>query len=136
MALNGTINGSTSNKYIDAKIVWSATQSIVGNYSDVTATLSYSRNNTGYTTGGTWSGSITINGTKTSGSKYMTITYKSSKIPKLHNGVEVGFPPLFFISKSFFVQVQQIKNITSPKFHHCRMVKFRAWFAFLTVTYR
>ena len=80
MALRGTIWGSTGNQYIDSKIVWSATQSITGNYSDVTATLYYSRNNTGYETGGTWSGSITINGTKTSGSKYITITYNSNTV--------------------------------------------------------
>lgn len=81
MALKGTINGSTSNKYIDSKIEWSAVQSISGNYSDVTATLYYSRNNTGYTTSGTWSGSITINGTKVAGnSKYLTLTYNSNTV--------------------------------------------------------
>lgn len=78
MALSGTIKGSTNNQYIDAKITWSATQSIDGNYSMVTATLSYSRNNTGYTTSGTWSGKITINGTATNNSKYLTITYNSN----------------------------------------------------------
>lgn len=78
MALSGTITGSTDNQYIDAKITWSATQSIDGNYSMVTATLYYSRNNTGYTTYGTWNGKITINGTATSASKYLTITYNSN----------------------------------------------------------
>ena len=78
MALSGTIKGSTNNQYVDAKISWSATQSIDGNYSMVTATLYYSRNNTGYTTYGTWSGKITINGTTTSDSKSLTITYNSN----------------------------------------------------------
>lgn len=78
MALSGTITGSTSNKYIDCNITWSATQSATDNYSDVTATLYYSRNNTGYTTSGTWSGSITINGTTTSASKRLEITYNSN----------------------------------------------------------
>lgn len=78
MALSGTIKGTTSNDYISAKIEWTATQSISGNYSDVTATLYYSRTNTGYTTYGTWSGSITINGTKTSGSKSIEIKYNSN----------------------------------------------------------
>jgi len=78
MALSGTITGSTDNQYIDAKITWSATQSVDGNYSMVTATLYYSRNNTGYTTYGTWSGKITINGTATSASKSLTITYNSN----------------------------------------------------------
>lgn len=81
MALKGTINGSTANKYIDSKIEWSAVQSISGNYSDVTATLYYSRNNTGYTTSGTWSGSITINGTKFAGGpKGLVLTYQSNTV--------------------------------------------------------
>jgi hypothetical protein len=44
----------------------------------VTATLYYSRNNTGFTTSGTWSGSITINGTTKSDSGYLSITYNSN----------------------------------------------------------
>ena len=78
MALKGTIKGSTNNQYIDAKIEWSATQSVDGNYSTVTATLYYSRNNTGYTTYGTWSGKITINGTQTSSSGSLEIKYNSN----------------------------------------------------------
>lgn len=78
MALNGTITGSTGNQYIDAKIVWSATQSVDGNYSMVTATLYYSRNNTGYTTSGTWNGSLIINGTKKTSSASLSITYNSN----------------------------------------------------------
>lgn len=80
MALKGTITGSTANQFIDCKIVWSATQSIAGNYSDVTATLYYSRNNTGYTTQGTWNGKIIINGVETSSTKYITITKDSNTV--------------------------------------------------------
>ena len=80
MALSGSFTGSTSNKYVQPKIVWSATQSIDGNYSDVTATLYYSRTNSGYTTSGTWSGGITINGTRTSGSKQISITQNSNTV--------------------------------------------------------
>lgn len=78
MAKSGSFTGSTNNEYIVPKITWSATQSISGNYSDVTATLTYSRTNTGFTTGGTWNGSITINGTKATGSKYIEITHSSN----------------------------------------------------------
>ncbi len=96
MALSGTINGSTANQYIDAKIVWSATQSIDGNYSMVTATLYYSRNNTGFTTSGTWNGSITINGTKKTGTSTLSITYNSNtqaitntvKVPHNNDGTK------------------------------------------------
>ena len=63
MALSGTINGKTNNRYIDVKMDWSATQSYEDNTSKITAKIYYKRNNTGYTTSGTWRGSITINGT-------------------------------------------------------------------------
>lgn len=78
MALSGSFTGTTNSSVITPKIVWSGVQSVTGNYTDVTATLSYSRTNSGYTTYGTWSGSISINGTKTSGSKYVEITYNSN----------------------------------------------------------
>jgi hypothetical protein len=70
----GTINGSTGNEYIDAKVVWSSTTNALKNQSSVTAALYYKRNNTGYTTYGTGSFSITINGVKTSATKTLTIT--------------------------------------------------------------
>ena len=78
MALNGNFTGSSSNQYVQPKITWSATQNIGENYSDVTATLTYSRTNSGYKTYGTWSGGITINGTRVSGSKHVSITQNSN----------------------------------------------------------
>ena len=69
-----TINGSTGNQYIDAKIVWSSTPDNQANKSTVTAALYYKRNNTGFTTSGTGTFSITIDGTKTSVTKSLTIT--------------------------------------------------------------
>lgn len=71
---SGTINGSTGNEYIDAKIEWSTTPNTMLNYTTVTAALYYKRNNTGYTTYGTGTFSITINGETTSASKTLTIT--------------------------------------------------------------
>lgn len=64
MALSGSFTGTTNNDYIVPKIIWSATQDILGNYSMVTAELRYSRTNS-QTTYGEWYGSITINGVKT-----------------------------------------------------------------------
>ena len=61
---SGIINGTTSNNYVICKLEWTSVKNEVGNYSDVTATLKYSRTNSGYTTSGKWSGSITINGVK------------------------------------------------------------------------
>ncbi len=77
MALSGNFSGSTGNQYIRPDIYWSAAQSQDGNYSDVTATLYYSRSNSGYTTSGTWSGGITIDGQRTAGSRHIEISYNS-----------------------------------------------------------
>lgn len=74
MALSGSFTGTTNNEYITPKITWSATQSTVLNASEVTATLSYTRTNSGYETYGTWIGSITIGGKKLEGTKSVTIT--------------------------------------------------------------
>ena len=71
---SGTINGSTGNQYIDSKIEWSSVANADANSSSVTAKLYYKRNNTGFTTSGTGSFSITIGGTKKSASKVMSIT--------------------------------------------------------------
>lgn len=78
MALSGTFAGTTANEYVTPKIIWSAVQNVAGNYSDVTATLYYSRTNSGYTTAGLWEGSITIAGDTKSDSKQLSITYNSN----------------------------------------------------------
>lgn len=69
---SGTITGTTGNQYIDAKIEWSSYH-LSFNESQVRAALYYRRNNTGFTTEGTGTFSITINGTKTSETKSLTI---------------------------------------------------------------
>lgn len=71
---SGTIYGSTGNQYIDSKIEWTSTANTSANTSTVTASLYYKRNNTGFTTQGTGSFVLTIDGQKTSASKHMTIT--------------------------------------------------------------
>lgn len=78
MALSGIFYGTSSNPRIKPQISWSATQSVAGNYSDVTAKLQYTRSNSGYTTGGTWKGSLTVDGDSLSKSLYMEITYGST----------------------------------------------------------
>lgn len=70
---SGTITGSTDNQYIDAKIEWSSTTNTTANTSTVTAKLYYKRNNSGFTTSGTGTFSITINGVKTTRSERMDI---------------------------------------------------------------
>jgi hypothetical protein len=61
-----TIWGTTNNKYIDSAIDWYSTPNTEGNYSDVTATLFYKRNNTGYVTEGKGNFSLNIGGQVTS----------------------------------------------------------------------
>lgn len=61
---SGTINGTTGNQYIDAKVTWSSGTNVDKNTSSVTAKLYYKRTNH-YTTYGTGTFSITINGQKT-----------------------------------------------------------------------
>lgn len=77
MAINGILTGTTNNQMITPEIRWSTVQNYAENYSLVTASLHYSRNNTGYTTYGTWEGSISINGQKVTGSRYIEIGYQS-----------------------------------------------------------
>lgn len=69
----GTIIGSTGNQYIDAKIEWSSVPNAATNKSVVTAALYYKRTNN-YTTYGTGSFSITINGIKTAISVYVSFS--------------------------------------------------------------
>ena len=75
MALSGIFYGTTSNPRLKPQIVWSAVQSPEGNYSDVTASLQYTRSNSGYTTGGTWTGTLTIGEETVQDTLYMEITY-------------------------------------------------------------
>ena len=70
---SGTINGTTNNQYIDAKIEWSSTPDSAANKSTVTAALYYRRNNTGYTTYGTGTFRIWINGSGSSATKEISI---------------------------------------------------------------
>jgi hypothetical protein len=71
---SGLIKGTTGNEYIDSKIEWTSKLYSSTNMSYVGAALFYRRNNTGYTTYGTGSFSITINGQKTSKTATITIT--------------------------------------------------------------
>lgn len=60
---------SSNHSQLSAKIVYSYTQSVSGNYSDVSATL-YIKKNQSIATSGTWSGDINVGGSGNSGSQY------------------------------------------------------------------
>lgn len=84
MAISGSFYGTTGNASIKPKITWSAEENIEGNYSDVTATLSYSRTDSSKTYG-KWAGSLTINGdTKSVSGKYIEITKNSDTVAISH----------------------------------------------------
>lgn len=74
--VSGTIIGTTSNEYIDVKIEWSSMylSSLNLNASTVSARLYYKRNNTGFTTSGTGTFTISINGEKASTTTFVNIT--------------------------------------------------------------
>lgn len=61
---SGNFNVSSSNGYVTAICTWTSTPNTNGNYSDVYAELRASRTNSGYTTYGVGTTSITINGTQ------------------------------------------------------------------------
>lgn len=91
MALSGNFTGTTANKYIVPKIIWTATQSISGNYSDVVAELRYSRTNNDKTYG-EWYGSITINGTKIPSTQVDNDGYIRIEITKDSNTLAMKTP--------------------------------------------
>lgn len=69
-----TFTGSTNNRYIDAAIYWQVnSQDVTANTSVIYVELWYRRNNSGYTTSGTWSGGITCDGQTQTGSKHLDI---------------------------------------------------------------
>ena len=77
MALSGIINGTTSNPGIVSRVEWSATQSIDGNYSVVTARgiLNWTTNLKTYGTGTYY---LSIDGQQESNTVYAEITYNSN----------------------------------------------------------
>ena len=80
MALRGEFYGSTNNAFIKPKITWEAVQNPEENCSLVTATLTYSRTNTGFTTSGTWVGELKIGADGKVESRYVSITYASNTV--------------------------------------------------------
>ena len=70
---SGTITGTTSNQYIDSKIQWTSVKNEAANTSTVTASLYYRRNNEGFTTSGTGTFYISIDGEGTTVTKTMNI---------------------------------------------------------------
>ena len=118
MALNGVFYGSTSNQYVKPKIQWSAVQNPEGNYSDVTATLSYSRTNTGYKTESTWYGSITVDGKTLEGKVFATVTYNSNTVVLTFENVRVyhdadGYRDVAISAEGYFYNTKTYDTVIS-----------------------
>jgi len=79
---SGSFAVASTNKYISVTLNWSSTPNTAGNYSNVYFELRASRTNTGYTTYGTGSGTVTINGTPVnfSISPSQKMTYNSNTL--------------------------------------------------------
>lgn len=76
---SGTIYGSTSSSYISARVKWSSTVDTDANKSTVKAYLYYKKSSSSTSkTYGNFSGSITINGTKKSVSRSLTLSPNNS----------------------------------------------------------
>lgn len=72
---SGTISGTTANKYITARIVWSATPNTDTNSSSVTATLSYRKSSSSTDpTYGSYTGKLNIGSYSKSFSKTVTLS--------------------------------------------------------------
>lgn len=106
-----TFLGSTSNEYIDAKIIYSQSTYIDGNYSVIQAALYYKRNNTGFETKGTGTFSITFSltnipgdATVRSNTKTLTITedgwVEAIRVNYTLSHYQDGTPPPLEISAS------------------------------------
>lgn len=71
---SGTIYGTTSNKYIEAKVDWSSKLDAPKNSSTVTVSLYYRRTNSGYVTYGDGTFLVNVNGKEIRTTKLLKIT--------------------------------------------------------------
>lgn len=75
---SGSFNVSTNNTYIDGTVKWSSTTNQANNTSTVTATLYLSRTNSGYTTSGSGTFAVAINGDNHPKTLSFNLTYNSN----------------------------------------------------------
>ena len=75
---SGSIGATSNNQYVVGRLDWNSAQNVAGNYSTVNAYLYMWRNNSGYTTTGSGTWTITINGTSYSTTTTKTLTYNNT----------------------------------------------------------
>lgn len=132
---SGYFTGTTGNRYIQARIVWSSTPNTANNRSSVTATLSYAKSSSSTgATYGTGSFSITINGSTKSfnvpitlnpndtwvtiGSHTVTVDHNSDGSKSVQISAAGGISGLTFSSTncSATVILDKIPRATTPTF--------------------
>lgn len=132
---SGSFTGTTSNKYITARIVWSSTTNLTNNTSSVTATLSYKKSSSSTSaTYGNGEFSIKINGVSksidknirleannswvTAGSFTTTVEHTSDGSKSIQISGHGGIPGLSFSSTSCSATVilDKIPRATTPTF--------------------
>lgn len=132
---SGSFTGTTSNKYITARIVWSSTVNLTNNTSSVTATLSYRKSSSSTAaTYGTGEFSIRINGVSRAFTKHVdldpdnswvavgsfttTVEHTSDGSKSIQISGHGGIPGLSFSSTSCSATVilDKIPRATTPTF--------------------
>lgn len=83
----GVYNVSTNNQYISGRVEWVSESDVNNNQSTVTAILYLSRTNTGYTTWGSGTFYLTINGNQKTNSQQYSLTYNSNTVMVSHTVV-------------------------------------------------
>lgn len=77
---SGSFNVTTSNRYVLGTVNWSSTPNTGGNYSDVYVEMRFSRTNTGYTTYGTGTFGLYLEGQQAVNTTGFSFTYNSNTL--------------------------------------------------------
>lgn len=77
---NGSFGISTSNRYVSGTVNWSSTPNTGGNYSEVYVEMRFSRTNTGYTTYGTGTFGLYVDGQQAVNTTSFSFTYNSNTL--------------------------------------------------------
>lgn len=132
---SGSFTGTTGNKYIKARIVWSSTPNTLNNQSSVTATLYYAKSSSSSAgTYGTIECALTINGSSKNfnqritlnpndtwvevGSHTVTVDHTSDGTKSIVIGATGGIPGITFSTTncSATVMLDKIPRATTPTF--------------------
>lgn len=77
---SGSFNVTTSNRYVLGTVNWRSTPNTGGNYSEVYVEMRFSRTNTGYTTYGTGTFGLYVDGQQAVNTTGFSFTYNSNTL--------------------------------------------------------